>query len=972
MKQTLPLGALLLILLLGPLLLRPRGEKAGTAGPPDETLIIITPHNEATRYEFGRAFAEEHFAKTGRRVLVDWRTAGGTSELARYIAAQFQGSFRDYWTNTLHRTWSAEAASAFDDPKVAPAGTGPGAARSAFLASNVGCGDDVFFGGGSFDFMQMAAAGRLADCGLGAAHPGWLGIPLLLGGEPLRDAQGRWVGACLAAFGICYNTDSVARLGISHPPAAWADLADPRYRNELALADPTQSGSVAKAFEMLLQQQMAAAPSPEEGWRRGFQLIQRIAANARYFTDSATEIPYSVQIGDAAAGMCVDFYGRFESEAVRRADGSSRLQYLTPEGGSSTGADPMALFRGAPHPELGREFIEFVLSEAGQKLWCFRAGTPGGPEKYTLRRLPIRPDLYGEQWRPFQADPGVAPYRPGAAMVYHPEWTGSLFRVISFAIRTAFIDPQQELHAAWEALIAAGFPPRATAEFSDVSAVDFTQASGPIRAALRSPDKIGEVEMARMLDEHFRAQYRRAARPGGARGMTGFCLAPSPRPPITGCGTHEKTPPGSHRGGLALRSPFSTTAMARRGPKQVAAWLPAGTSLFEDMPDLHRTEKRWPATALAQILAEPQVQAFLEKPRTHHAGPRGDRPPHRAVAKDRSYPVFPRRDRYRQRGEDDAASSCSAFLTREQERIFSHSWVNCVRAVQKASPAGKSDIVPYGSGEIETFTMNGYTEGLAYRGHWLFLASDHRRAQSRPGWLRRKTCPARRSPIRTTSRSASRRCRRMRTISLFVQPKLMADELRLTHDDAPAHGGYAPDGLPAQDGLLRAGHEAGWRAWCGRPPSSFRSASTTIPLASNALKLTTADTVDLRGWQARNSTRFPPDSGPDGTADADARALPESLPGPGAYPGPIYPGLWPRERLSARLVRRDAGARAALSHRCARCGQGAKFPGRADAAPAGGAGAFYRQQIGRHRALLQHAGDEPGVFPAAITSGAHG
>ena len=37
------------------------------------------------------------------------------------------------------------------------------------------------------------------------------------------------------------------------------------------------------------------------------------------------------------------------------------------------------------------------------------------------------------------------------------------------------------------------------------------QAGGAIREALRSPDKMDEVALARRLDEHFRAQYRRAA-----------------------------------------------------------------------------------------------------------------------------------------------------------------------------------------------------------------------------------------------------------------------------------------------------------------------------------------------------------------------------------------------------------------------------------------------------------------------------
>jgi len=507
MKGIAPFAALLAILLLGPILMHRHAGRSGESA--DETLVIITPHNEATRYEFARAFREAHFAKTGRRVFVDWRTAGGTSEIARYVAAQYLGSFRDYWTQSLQRQWTPECAS-FDDPRAVSAGAA--AARKAFLASNAGCGVDLFFGGGSFDYMQMASAGRLVDCGVLAAHPGLFGIPQTLGGEALWDPKGRWLGVCLGAFGICYNTDSLARLRIASPPAQWADLACPRFANELALADPTQSGSVAKAFEMILQQQIAqAGGTAAPGWMRGLQLIQRVSANARYFTDAATDIPYSVQAGDAAAGMCIDFYGRFESEAVRRPDGTSRLVYVTPAGGSSTGADSIGLFRGAPHADLAREFIDFVISPEGQKLWTFRVGTPGGPEKYTLRRLPIRPDLYSLQWRRYEADPDVDPYASGTGFVYQARWTGSLFGVISFVIRTAFIDPHDELKAAWQALIDARFPPRATAAFSDLVAIDYAHASGPIRDALRSPNKLDQVALARTLNEHFRDQYRRAA-----------------------------------------------------------------------------------------------------------------------------------------------------------------------------------------------------------------------------------------------------------------------------------------------------------------------------------------------------------------------------------------------------------------------------------------------------------------------------
>lgn len=511
-----------------PVLLRPVGTRqaAGKAKEGDETLVIVTPHNEATRYEFTRAFAAWHRARTGRSVSLDWRTPGGASDIARYIASEYLGAFRLHWERTLGRPWSAEVGAAFDNPHVQPGTQTPAArARKAFLESEVGCGVDLYFGGGSYDLIQQANAGRLVDCGIIAAHPelfqGQGAIPQSFGGEPLYDPEGRWVGAALSAFGLCYNTDALARLGIGRVPARWSDLADPRLFGQTALSDPTQSGSAAKAFEMLIQQQMAEAVAtaghgradPEtlaEGWARGLRLIRRIAGNARYFTDAASKVPWDVEAGNAAAGMAIDFYGRTQSEAVRRADGSSRMAYVTPAGGSSFGADPIGVLRGAPSPALAREFVEFVLSPEGQKLWNWKRGAPGGPERYALRRLPILPELYAAEYAPLRSDPEVDPYAQ-TGFVYHPEWTGRLFRPIGFLIAASCIDAHEELREAWGALIEAGFPPEAVARFDALDGADYQAALDVVRPALASPGKIDQVRLARTLCERFRRQYREAA-----------------------------------------------------------------------------------------------------------------------------------------------------------------------------------------------------------------------------------------------------------------------------------------------------------------------------------------------------------------------------------------------------------------------------------------------------------------------------
>ena len=184
------------------------------------------------------------------------------------------------------------------------------------------------------------------------------------------------------------------------------------------------------------------------------------------------------------------------------------MGFATARGETSLDADPIALLRGASHRELAVRFIEFVLSEEGQMLWAFRRGAPGGPTTYALRRLPILPRLYDPVFAPFRSDPDENPYAETGGFAYHAAWTAPLFSAIALVVRTMCLDPDAELGRAWRALVEAGFPPRATARFDDVSLVDYDTVAGPLRAALQSADPLEEARWTVRLVEHHRALYR--------------------------------------------------------------------------------------------------------------------------------------------------------------------------------------------------------------------------------------------------------------------------------------------------------------------------------------------------------------------------------------------------------------------------------------------------------------------------------
>ena len=473
-------GLLALIVAL-PMALR-RQTATTSSRKADDALVILSPHNESIRQEFGEAFAAHWKKTTGRSIHVDWRTPGGTSEIRMVLDAGF---------------------------------------KAAEDTGRPGIGVDLFFGGGEPDFASQAKKGRLVPLRVFETHPEWFGkdgvVPETFTGERYYPPDHVWVGTCMSQFGICYNPDVLKRLGIPKP-VSWNDLGDPKYAGTLALADPTKSGSVARAFELLVQAEMQRAVTAagavrsealDSGWAAGLQLIQRMAANARYFTDSASKIPQDVGQGNASAGMCIDFYGRSFADELTSKTGDPRVVWIAPVGGTTLSADPVAVLKGAEHAGVAQAFVEFCLSSEAQTLWFGKPGTPGGPISRALHRTPIRRDMYTPENLADSTMPDARPYADPGNFTYQRELTGAAFNTLRQLVKIMCIDSHEEMKSAWLALRDAGMPADALAVFSDVSIMDYAKA-GKGDPVLDGPDALKAADRAAEIGGWFRANYRKA------------------------------------------------------------------------------------------------------------------------------------------------------------------------------------------------------------------------------------------------------------------------------------------------------------------------------------------------------------------------------------------------------------------------------------------------------------------------------
>ena len=583
----------LAIIIALPFVFRQKPE-AGAWRDGDPTLVIISPHNEAIRYEFDRGYSKWHEAHFKRAdgspqpVRIDWRNIGGTTEISKYLQGEY-GTSAQAWWKSKGKPWPTGASDSIvqgkkpDDPALLEIYNAyRGIDSPEAITSQV----DLFFGGGQFDHADAFTRGFGVPPWPDAHPPEMVAsslaqIPTTLGGEIWRTPT--LFGCAISTFGIVYNVDRLEQLNISSPPQQWSDLADFRYFKQVGVTDPTKSGSIAKAFEMLLHQQMhdgvagylrstgvgdekieaqiaanekaidafqKAKPGAkrwetppdlvgyqaalEHGFDDGIYLIQAIGANARYFTDSATKVSLDVSIGDAAVGMSIDFYGRFQAQSTLSPQGTPRMKFVTPIGGTSVSADPITLLRGAPHRAEAERFIAFVLSEDGQALWNGEPGTPGGPQKYALRRLPIRRDFYPSTRPDVDAtakahlryaadkldDPAIDPYQLAKSFTYYPRWTLGHFSILREIIRAMCLDSGDELRAAWERYHtstaartneggrALGALPTVTLYNRDTKQ---TEAVSMNWRALLSMKSYDSLEYMREWTAAFRKQYRTAA-----------------------------------------------------------------------------------------------------------------------------------------------------------------------------------------------------------------------------------------------------------------------------------------------------------------------------------------------------------------------------------------------------------------------------------------------------------------------------
>ena len=212
---------------------------------------------------------------------------------------------------------------------------------------------DIFWGGESALFDKLAEQNLLAKLdlpkGVVDAIPESIGKPKPI---PLKDPKGFWIGTVLEPYGLVYLPKLLARLGVPEPKD-WDDLLHPKLKGNVAQCAPTRSSSSHATYEVILQR---------DGDDKGWAWLKRLAGNTGLFTARSRDVPSVVARGEFAAGFAVPSYMAFEDRLA-----GYEIKFVAPKTAWIT-PEPIGIIAGSRNPKAARAFIEYMLSERGQRV----------------------------------------------------------------------------------------------------------------------------------------------------------------------------------------------------------------------------------------------------------------------------------------------------------------------------------------------------------------------------------------------------------------------------------------------------------------------------------------------------------------------------------------------------------------------------------------------------------------------------
>jgi putative spermidine/putrescine transport system substrate-binding protein len=205
--------------------------------------------------------------------------------------------------------------------------------------------DAVYFGG---DF-----AIRAKEAGVVAPYKSkyWDEVPV-----GLKDPDGYWTALHTGSICFFVNKDALGKVPV---PRSWADLTKPEYSGLIGYYDiPTSALGYVTALAM-----NSALGGTLDNYEPALNYLKKLQVNKPL-------LPRNTSYQRVISGE-IPILVEYDSSAYRaKYRDNAPIEIVIPQEGTVTVPYVITFVKNAPHPDLGKEMIDFTLSDEGQALWA--------------------------------------------------------------------------------------------------------------------------------------------------------------------------------------------------------------------------------------------------------------------------------------------------------------------------------------------------------------------------------------------------------------------------------------------------------------------------------------------------------------------------------------------------------------------------------------------------------------------------
>jgi iron(III) transport system substrate-binding protein len=268
--------------------------------------------------------------------------------LASPVVARAEGNLVVYCA--VQEEWCRAMVNAFERQigiKVAMTRKSSGEFYAQVQAESANPRGDIWWGGTGDPHMQAAEEGLTIEY----RSPNMAGLHDWAIRQ-WEQSKHRAVGVYAGALGYGYNTELMKKKG-GGEPKCWADLVDPRFRDEIQVADPNSSGTAYTLLATIIQLM------GEDG---GFDYLKRLHRNVNQYTKSGAAPAKATSLGETLIGIT------FQHDMVTFAVDGAPIEVVAPCEGTGYEIGSMSIIKGARNLDNAKAWYDWALTPPAQAL----------------------------------------------------------------------------------------------------------------------------------------------------------------------------------------------------------------------------------------------------------------------------------------------------------------------------------------------------------------------------------------------------------------------------------------------------------------------------------------------------------------------------------------------------------------------------------------------------------------------------